>query len=308
MLDLVGMLRNECAVVMDTRKRKVVFIVTAPVNVVEVAGVQLDVARPARGGELGDAQAVDLRPMLVNALNLVLTSTQPLRDVVAPWISRRCSSSNVDWALIDELVAWLTMRFMPQPEAARTAAGQHMSRGLPPAYIDQALGTERVPLPAAGQVFGSYFHEDAVTYTDNTFVEFGVAIARPALRLGTWGNDAELATGTGVALFEVQYSDSTRMEAGTALAIDDIERVLFRRRCYEEWKRVSGLAEQIAVPAELGEHEAFWDVIINGEPNERFSGVSEIGSYTLSMPAPDAISWDSNRVQPLQPWKGNVPH
>lgn len=172
MLDLVGMLRNECAVVMDTRKRKVVFIVTAPVNVVEVAGVQLDVARPARGGELGDAQAVDLRPMLVNALNLVLTSTQPLRDVVAPWISRRCSSSNVDWALIDELVAWLTMRLMPQPEAARTAAGQHMSRGLPPAYIDQALGTERVPLPAAGQVFGSYFHEDAVTYTDNTFVEF----------------------------------------------------------------------------------------------------------------------------------------
>lgn len=35
MLNLVGMLRNECAVVMDTLERKVVFVVTTPVHVVQ---------------------------------------------------------------------------------------------------------------------------------------------------------------------------------------------------------------------------------------------------------------------------------
>ncbi|KOB78031.1 Enoyl-CoA hydratase/carnithine racemase [Operophtera brumata] len=90
--------------------------------------------------------------------------------------------------------------------------------------------------------------------------------------------------------------NGTKQEAGSGSALDDIERVLLRRRCFEEWKRVSGLSEQVVSPELLGNHTGYWEIIINGEAGKPFSGVSEIGAYALSVTSKDSVSWSANQV------------
>ncbi|CAB3232820.1 unnamed protein product [Arctia plantaginis] len=207
--------------------------------------------------------------MLSACLDRVLRSPTPLKVTMEQWLSTRMTAPNVDWALIDELVAWLTMRFIPQPEIYHDEAGGSETHWLPRAYCDVAYATHEFPdcvTPDDESSF--YYHDHATTFTDNVFVSKTLANMALALRVGAWTNEAELITGLGIATYIHSERGATVGKEGTAMALDDIKRAMLKRSLFEEWKRGVGIGDHAVSPDLMGNDRAFWDTIVYGAGEE----------------------------------------
>ncbi|CAB3245570.1 unnamed protein product [Arctia plantaginis] len=260
----------------------------------QIAGVEVHVAGLDRNREPEPTLSQPIGEMLTACLDRILRSPTPLKVTMEQWLSTRMTAPNVDWALIDELVAWLTMRFVPQPEVLRDGAGGAETQWLPPAYSNVAYATHGLPeCTALPEESNFYFHDHATTFTDNVFVTRALANTAPALRVGAWTNEAELITGLGIATYVHSERGVASNEEGTAMALDDVERVMLKRRLYEEWKRGVGISDQAVSPELMGNDRAFWDTIVYGAGEESDS-VSSIGEYALGIASRAQLSWEAN--------------
>ncbi|CAB3229527.1 unnamed protein product [Arctia plantaginis] len=285
------MRRNECCVTIDNRRRKFLLVTASGEAVMQIAGVEMHVAGLDRNRDPEPAFSQPIAEMLTACLDRVLRSPTPLKVTMDQWLSTRMTAPNVDWALIDELVAWLTMRFVPQPQVLRDEAGGSETHWLPPAYCDVAYATHGLPecvVQPDESVF--YYHDHATTFTDNVFVSKALA---PALRVGAWTNEAELITGLGIATYDHSERGAASSEEGTAMALDDVERAMLKRRLYEEWKRGVGIGDQAVSPELMGNDRAFWDTIVYGA-GEESDAVSAIGEYALGIASRAQLSWEAN--------------
>lgn len=77
----------------------------------------------------------------------------------------------MDWGAINEVVCWATMRFPPQAEVHRDEIRVSYTSWLPPAYRDEAYGTEKLPEGLdddRDDERRAYYHDTAVTYQITT--------------------------------------------------------------------------------------------------------------------------------------------
>lgn len=139
----------------------------------------------------------------------------------------------------------------------------------------------------------TYYHDEAVTFLDNNFTTREVADARPSLRVGTWPNTAELATGLGLALYHHPHTGNLSSGSGTGLALDDVRRATMFRRAFEEWKRGGGLGDQVSSLDLMGNALNYWPVIIRGRGGTN-DCVAQVGGYILGGHDPDSLDWESN--------------
>lgn len=84
------------------------------------------------------------------------------------------------------------------------------------------------------------------------------------------------------------------VDGGTGLAIDYVERVLLRRRGFEEFKRMSGLSDQAVVPSTLGSFRPLWYSIIFGSGGP-FDSVQKGSAYCMSGLGHRFLSWQANQ-------------
>ncbi|CAB3228065.1 unnamed protein product [Arctia plantaginis] len=186
------------------------------------------------------------------------------------------------------------MRFVPQPEIYHDEAGGSETHWLPGAYCDAAYATDGLPECVTPDDESSfYYHDHATTFTDNVFVSKTLANMAPALRVGAWTNEAELITGLGIATYVHSERGATVGEEGTAMALDDIERAMLKRRLFEEWKRGVGIGDQAVSPELMGNDRAFWDTIVYSA-GEESDAVSAIGEYALGIASRTQLSWEAN--------------
>ncbi|CAB3229584.1 unnamed protein product [Arctia plantaginis] len=104
---------------------------------------------------------------------------------------------------------------------------------LPRAYCDVAYAPHGLPeCVTQDDESAFYYHDHATTFTDNVFVSKALANTAPALRVGAWTNEAELITGLGIATYVHSERGTASNEEGTAMALDDVERAMLKRRLY----------------------------------------------------------------------------
>ncbi|CAB3229485.1 unnamed protein product [Arctia plantaginis] len=291
---LTAMRRNECCVTIDNRRRKFLLVTASGEATLGIGGVEMPVAGLNREREPEAPFSQPIGGLLTACLERILRSPTPLKVTMEQWLSTRMTSPNVDWALIDELVAWLTMRFVPQPEVLRDEAGGAETQWLPPAYANPAYATHGLPeCTTHPDESNFYYHDHATTFTDNVFVTKALANTAPALRVGAWTNEAELITGLGIATYVHSERGASSSEEGTAMALDDVERAMLKRRLYEEWKRGVGIGDQAVSPEMMGNDRAFWDTIVYGTGEESDS-VSAVGEYALGIANRAQLSWEAN--------------
>ncbi|CAB3232865.1 unnamed protein product [Arctia plantaginis] len=174
---LTAMRRNECAVTIENRRRKLLLVSSACEASIHMAGI-------------------------VAALDRILRTPTPLKVVTDQWLATRMTATNVDWAVIDEIGAWLMMRFIPQPEVYHDVARESETHWLPPAYRDITYATHTLPVCiTTADESEFYYHDHATTFNDNVFVDRATANRVPALRVGAWTNEAELITGLEIATY-----------------------------------------------------------------------------------------------------------
>ncbi|CAB3229462.1 unnamed protein product [Arctia plantaginis] len=128
---LAAMRRNECCVTMENKRRKFLLVTGSGEETIQIAGVEVRVAGLDRNREPEGVQPQPVGEMLTACLDRILRSPTPLKVTMEQWLATRMTAPNVDWALIDELVAWLTMRFIPQPEIYHDEAGGSETHWLP---------------------------------------------------------------------------------------------------------------------------------------------------------------------------------
>ncbi|CAB3241810.1 unnamed protein product [Arctia plantaginis] len=280
---LTAMRRNECCVTIDNRRRKFLIVTATGESVMQIAGVEVHVAGLDRNREPEQIFSQPIGEMLTACLDRILRSPTPLKVTMEQCLSIRMTAPNVDWALIDEIVAWLTMRFVPQPEVFRDEAGGSETHWLPRAYCGVAYATHALPECVAPEDESAfYYHDHATTFTDNVFVSRALANTAPALRVGAWTNEAELVTGLGIATYVHSERGTASSEKGTAMALDEVERAMLKRRLYEEWKRGVGISDRAVSPELMGNDRAFWDTIVYGA-GEESDAVSAIGEASTSV-------------------------
>lgn len=122
-LKLAAMRRNECCTTMNNRVDKFILVHNSGPGEIIFCGQHLLTAQFGRGRERGPAQLYPGRPIFEAAVNTALTCPTPLKEILMPWLRRRCVDENLDWTAVDEIVGWAATRFMPQPEVSCLTPG-----------------------------------------------------------------------------------------------------------------------------------------------------------------------------------------
>lgn len=295
---LCSMRRNECCVTLNNRVNKLLLVHTRERPALPVVGVEVRLAMPTAARDLPEVEDQPLDNLITACLGRLMNSAEPLHRVIEPYLTRILGSGTVCWDTINDIISWACFRYVPQPEVVRTEADEQHIHWLPEPYEQARFGTEipRGRVRCNEAYDRDYYHDTSVTCTDNIFVLKPDADEFPALTVGKWPNVVELATGLGMALFNMPTEGgSAGVGRGTGLALDDVGRSLLRRRAFEEFKRANGLADQPVSPELMGEAEAFWDVIVYGEGDQGES-IAGISRYILDLPTNSKLGWEANRL------------